>query len=193
MALESGRWVTRRDLPVWIALAVLLVAGWGLKSTVDGRMIAFADPQSSLRVRYPAGWLPTPNSTALLDVRDPLSGAGVPTTLIVTREPLLAERRLDQIVRAGILTRMRQLDMYRELSARPVKVAGKDAVAVSYAFVADPHETVLEAQRIPVVVRGMEYVVPTGTIVYRIDFRAADGVFDAARPTLERILQEIQL
>lgn len=193
MALETGRWRTRRDLPVWAALAVLLTLGWAVKGTVEGRTAAFADPAGSLRVRYPAGWLAMPGSAALLDVRDPRSGGGVPTSLTITREARPADRTPAEIARTGMLARMRQLDMYRVLSAEPARVAGQDAAVVSYAFVADPHEAALALERIPVVVRGLEFVVPAGGAVYHIDFRADSVVFDAARPDLDRILREVQL
>ena len=193
MTLETGRWRTRRDLPVWLVLAVLLVAGWALKGTVEGRTAVFADPAGSLRVRYPAGWLAVPGSTALLDVRDPISGADVPTSLTVTKEPRVQDQSLDQIARAGILIRTKQLDMYRVLSADPVKVAGKDAVEVRYVFVADPHGAVLELQRIPVVVRGLEIVIPSDQTVYHIDLRADNAAFDAVRRDLDRIVGGIQL
>ncbi len=193
MTLETGRWRTRRDLPAWVALAVLLIAGWALKGTVEGRTEVFADPAGPLRVRYPAGWLAAPGSAALLDVRDPISGRDVPTNLTVTREPRVQGQSLDQIVRAGILIRARQLDMYRVLSADPLKVAGKDAVEVSYAFVADPRGAVVELQRIPIVVRGLELVVATDQAVYHIDVRADSAAFDALRPSLDRIVNGIQL
>lgn len=193
MTLETGRWRTKRDLPVWIALAVLLIAGWVLKNSVEGRTAAFADPAGSLRLAYPAGWLAVPGSTALLDVRDPLSGADVPTSLTVTREPRVQDQNPDQIARTGILARTKQLDMYRVLSADPIKVAGKDAIEIHYVFVADPHGAVLELQRIPVVVRGLELVVPADQAVYHIDLRADNAAFDAVRPDLRRILSGIQL
>ena len=193
VTLETGRWKTRRDLPVWVALAVLLIAGWELKSSVEDRRAAFADPTGTLRVQYPFAWLAVPGSTALLDVSDPRSGAGVATRLIVTKTPRPADQAAGDIANGEILRRAQQLNMYRALSAEPAKVAGKDAVAVSYAFVADPHEAALELQRIPVVVRGLEIVIPAGDIVYRIDFRADTAVFDAARPTLDRILRDVKL
>jgi len=193
VTLETGRWRTRRDLPVWIALAVLLIAGWTMKSAVEGRMSVFADPAGSLRVSYPARWLAVPGSTALLDVRDPISGADIPTGLTVTKEPRGQEQNLDQIARAGILARTKQLDMYRVLSADPIKVAGKNAVEVRYVFVADPRGAVLELQRIPVVVRGVELVVPVDQTVYHIDLRADNAAFDAVRRDLDRIVSGIQL
>jgi len=193
VALETGRWSTRRDLPVWIALVVLLSLGWGMKTSVEGRAFEFADPQGSLRIRYPAGWLPTPGGTALLDVQDPLSGAGVPTRLVVTREPRPSDRTLDQIARSSIMARMKTLAMYRVLSNDATSVAGKDAVAVRYAFVADPHGEFLAMQRVPVVVRGVEYVVLMDRAVYRIDVQADDAVFDSAGPAIDRILKGVRL
>jgi hypothetical protein len=64
---------------------------------------------------------------------------------------------------------------------------------VQYVFVADPHGAVLELQRIPVVVRGLELVVAEDQTVYRIDMRADNAVFDTVRRDLDRILNGIQL
>jgi len=72
-------------------------------------------------------------------------------------------------------------------------VGGRDAVAVDYAFVADPHQSVLAAERLPVVMRGTEVVVATDQTVYRMDLRAAAGVIDRAQVRFERILHEVQL
>jgi hypothetical protein len=193
VTLETGRWQTRRDLPVWIALAALLLIGWILKGSVEGRTAGFTDPSGSLRVRYPAGWQAVPGSTALLDVRDPISGTAVPTGLTVTKQARVPNQNFDQIARTEILARTKQLDMYRVLSADPVKVAGKDAVEIQYVFVADPHGAVLELERIPVVVRGLELVVPADQTVYLIDMRADNAAFDAVRPDLDRIMNGIQL
>lgn len=190
--METGRWRTRRDLPAWIALAVLLIAGWALKGSVEGRTEVFADPAGPLRVRYPAGWLAAPGSAALLDVRDPLSGGTVPTSLTITKEPRVQDQSLDRIARDGILLRAKQLDLYRVLSADPIKVAGKDAIEVFYAFVADPRGAVLELERIPVVVRGVELVVAAGPTVYRIDVRADNAAFGALRPTVDRLFNGIR-
>jgi hypothetical protein len=192
VTLESGRWRTRRDLPVLIALAVLLTAGWTLKGSVEGRMTTFTAPAGSLRIRYPAGWRAVPGSTALLEVQDPLSGGAVPASLIVTREARPAGQTLDQLGRAGSLRDLKQLDLYRVLSVAPITVAGKPAQAVTYAYVSDPHAGTLELQRIPVVVRGTQIVLPVGDAVYRIDFRADTSVFDSERPTLDRVIQDIQ-
>lgn len=183
----------RLDLPVWIAAVVMLAAGWGLVRSADARTIGFADAQGSLRLQYPAGWSPVPGSAALLEVQDPLSGAPVATTLMVERAPRPADQTLDQIAREGVLERSQQLAMYRVLRQRAIRVGGRDAVAVDYAFVADPHQSVLAAERLPVVTRGTEVVVATDKAVYRIDIRAAAGVIGRAQVRFERILREVQL
>jgi hypothetical protein len=183
----------RLDLPVWIAAVVMLGAGWGLIKSADARMIGFADPQGSLRLQYPAGWLRVPGSTALLEIQDPLSGAPVATTLLAERAPRPADQTLDQIAREGTFDRSQRMVMYRVLRQRAIRVGGHDAVAVDYAFVADPHQSVPEAERLPVVMRGTQVVVATDKTVYRIDLRASAAASDRARVQFERILREVQL
>jgi hypothetical protein len=188
----GSRW-RRLDLPVWIAFAILLGAGAALTGAVEARTVSVADPQGSLRIAYPAGWFGTPGSTALVDVQHPESGAGVPTRLIVTREPVTSGRSLAQLASETVLARTQQLAMYRVLAQRELRVGGRDALAIEYAFVADPHEAVLTAQRLPVVMRGVEVIALADGAAYTIDIRAAAGVYDRERPTIDRILRGIRL
>jgi len=183
----------RLDLPVWVALVVMLAAGWSLLRTTGARTVEFADTQGSLRLRYPAGWLRVPGSNALLEVQDPLSGAPVATTLLAHRGPKAADQSLDQAAREGAFDHSQQLPMYRVLRQRPMRLGGRDAVAVDYAYIADPHESVLTAERLPVVMRGTEVVVFVDQTVYRIDLRAAAAVSDRARAQFEGILREVHL
>ncbi len=192
MATSRAHWKSH-DYTIYLALVTLLALGWGVRASAEGRQTAFADPQGALRLKYPARWLPTAGAGSLLDIEDPLSGGLAPTRLVVSRAPRPKDQSLDQIAQTDVLARVRQLDLYRELSSNPKRVAGRQAVAVEYAFVADPHEAVLAAERVPVVVRGVEVIVPTDTVVYRLDFRAADAVFNSALPVFERILGGIVL
>ncbi|HET8679239.1 MAG TPA: PrsW family glutamic-type intramembrane protease, partial [bacterium] len=112
--------LARLDLPVWIAVAAALVVGWLLIGTVQARTVGFADPQGTLRLKYPSGWFAVPGSTNLLEVQNPLSGAAVPTVLIVTREARPADRTIDQVVRDGLLSRAQRLAMYRVLREQAI-------------------------------------------------------------------------
>lgn len=190
--MAPDRW-KQLDLPLWVAVAIMVAAGWLVIANVEARTAAFADPQGTLRVRYPAGWLPVAGSTAALDVQDPFSGGAVPTRLIVAREPRAADRTLAQVATETALARSQQLTMYRVLSERRARVGGQDALLLEYAFVDDPHEIVLAAQRVPVVIRGIEAVIPTERTVYHVDLRAAAAVFERERVDFERILRDIQL
>ncbi len=190
--MTQARW-KQLDLPVWVAFAVMLALGWLVIGNVEARTISFADPQGSLRLRYPAGWLPVPGATSTLEVQDPLSGAAVPTRLIVVREPRVPDRTLGQVSTEAALARSQRLAMYRVLSEGSVRVGGRDALAVEYAFVEDPHESVLAAQRVPVVVRGLDVVVFADGVTYHVDLRAAAAIFEQERRAFERILREIQL
>ena len=192
MTNVGSRWM-RLDLPVWVAFAIMLGVGTALFGAVEARTTTQADPQGSLRVAYPAGWIATPGSSHLLEVQDPLSGAAVPTRLIVTRESISGGRTLSQIASETVLARTQQLAMYRVLAQRDLRVGGHDALAIDYAFVADPHETVLTAQRLPAVIRGTEVIVLAGGVAYTIDVRAVAAIFDRERSTIDRILRGIRL
>ena len=192
MTNVGSRWM-RLDLPVWVAFAILLGIGTALIGAVEARTITQADPQGSLRVTYPAGWIATPGSPHLLDVQDPLSGAAVPTRLIVTRESIGSGRTLSQIASETVLARAQQLAMYRVLAQRDLRIGGRDALAIDYAFVGDPHETVLAAQRLPAVMRGTEVIVLADSVAYAIDVRAVASIFDRERSTIDHILRGIRL
>jgi hypothetical protein len=188
----GSRW-KRLDLPVWVAFAILLGAGAALTGAAETRTTTAADPQGALRIAYPTGWIATPGTDHLVDVQHPESGAAVPTRLIVTRESAAPGRSLSQLASETVLARTQQLAMYRVLAQRELRLGGRDALAIEYAFVADPHETVLTAQRLPVVVRGIEVIVLADGVAYGIDIRAAAGVYDREWPTIDRILRGIRL
>jgi hypothetical protein len=190
--MTQARW-KRLDMPLWVAAIVMLAVGWLVIRGVEARTVSFADPQGSLRIRYPEGWLPAPGSTAMLDVQDPLTGAAVPSRLIITREPKAADKTLDQVSTESVLARAQRLAMYRVLSERAARIGGKDALIVEYAFVEDPHQSVLAAARLPVVVRGLYAVVFADAVVYHIDLRAAATVFDEERRAFDAVLRDIQL
>jgi hypothetical protein len=83
--------------------------------------------------------------------------------------------------------------MYRVVAERAARVGGKDALVIEYAFVEDPHESVLAAARLPVVVRGLHVVVFADSVTYHIDLRSAAVIFEQERRQFDAILREIQL
>ena len=189
--MAQERW-KRLDLPLWVAVVVMLAVGWLVIRNVEARTVSFTDPQGSLRVRYPEGWFPVPGSTAVLDVQDPLTGAAVPSRLIVVRQPRVPDKSLGQVSTETTLGRSQQLPMYRVLAERAGRVGGKDALVTEYAFVEDPHESVLAAARLPVVVRGLHVVVFADGTVYHVDVRAAAPIFEHERRRFNAILRDIQ-
>ena len=189
---RSDRWM-KLDLPLWLALVLMLAVGMAVIKSVDASTVAFADSQGTLRLRYPAGWLPTPGSDALLDVQNPISGGPLPARLTVTRQARAGQQTLTDVANEIVLSRGSARAMYRALSLESVKVGGKDARAIEYAFVADPHESVLAAQRLPVVVRGVEVVTVEGANIYTIDVRGPASGFARVRAVLDRIVRDAQL
>jgi hypothetical protein len=182
----------RVDAQVWIALIVLVALGLALVRSVETRMTEFTDQQGGLRAAYPSSWIPVPGSSAVLDVQDPLSGTGVPARLIVARAPRVADQTVGQIATESALERGQRMAMYRVLAERPAKIGGRDALEVRYAFVADPHQLVLQAQRLPVVVQGLQLIIPAESVVYHVDLYAAAEIFDRVRPEFERIISDFR-
>jgi RsiW-degrading membrane proteinase PrsW (M82 family) len=192
MMFGNNTW-RQTDLPVWAVFVLLLAVGWVIVTHADARTTAFVDPQGPLRLHYPAGWLASPGSSRLLDVQDPLSGAPLPPRFMVTREKHAAEQSLAYAASETILVRSQQLALYRALATRPVRVAGQNAITIEYAFVEDPHADLLGAERVPIVIRGVEAVFLFGRTAYHLDVRVPAGAHRAASPMLDRILRSVQL
>jgi RsiW-degrading membrane proteinase PrsW (M82 family) len=184
------------DLAIWAVAVALFVAGRVSLDAVGARTTTFLDDTGRLRIPYPASWLPSAPSVrgqALLAIYDPQSGGAVLTALVITREPHDPARSASEVARDGALARSQRMPMYRMLSDRNLTVAGRDAVAIEYAYVEDPHATVLAARRLPVVMRGIEVVIPADGVVYRVDLRATEPVYARAHARFARMLAEARL
>ena len=177
---------------MWAALAVFLALGLAPVRATTGAVAAFAHPEG-LRLSHPAGWLPASRDGAALALQAPVSGGALPTELRVTVAPRPPGGSAGSIAAADAVARARTLPLYRALAIEPATVPGADAVAVEYAFVADPHAAVLVAERILVVVRGVELVVVTATRVFRVDLRTGAETFERVRPTFERIRRSVRV
>lgn len=179
--------------PVWIFFLALLVGGYYLKTNQQNQFMIAKDPQGKFQVTYPQGWIPKPGSPHRLEVSDPLSGEAFPSSFIVKLEALPKDSSLEKTSRATILDNQNKLSLYRMLSSKDIQIAGKPAVAVEYSYVADPQRGILEAERIPVVVRGVEWIVISGDTIYRLDFRASNDVFARKRNLFEKLVKEVRL
>jgi hypothetical protein len=144
-------------------------------------------------IGYPAGWLAAARDGAALALQAPVSGGSLPTELRVTVAPRPPGGSAGAIAAADVVARARTLPLYRALAIEPVTVPGAEAVAVEYAFVADPHAAVLSAERIPAVARGVELVVVTSTRVFRVDLRTGAETFERVRPTFDRIRRSVRV
>ncbi|MBI4279803.1 MAG: hypothetical protein HY660_15235 [Armatimonadetes bacterium] len=187
-----NRW-SRLDLPVWILLAAMLVAGWAVKSAAEGRRFTFTDPGGTLRLAYPAGWFGVPGSTHVLEVRGPGAAGGFPDTIAVTKTPAKEGATPETVAEEDALTRGKDLPMYRVLSVRKARVAGRDGMLVRYAYVADPFDVRPDADRFPVAVGALEAVVVDRGTVYRIRFLAAASRFRQMERLGLKILQDVSL
>lgn len=183
-----------KDLGVLLIVAVALGLGLLLATQTTSRTRPYADSNSPLRLRYPAGWVETGSlQDVLLKVQDPLADSPFKTTLTVeSREldpqnPPTLQALLDRRVE------LRQsLTGYHFLANRETTVGGAKAMELEYAYVVQPIDEPRRAV-LPVVVRAREVIVPAKDRAYYIALAAAANEFARASARLDQILATAQV
>jgi hypothetical protein len=175
------------ELAVIVVVAVALLAGWGLKSSVESQAITFSE--DGVTAQVPAGWLrATPGRGEVLRVSNP-AASGFATTYVIEAEPVAQDATLAGIVGPLSLKRAQQWMAYRVLDQQPVTVDGRDAYRVLYVYVeSDPDVT--HAQ-LPSVVRGEDYVFLNAGRAIIVSYRAESDVYDLDHQRFEQFLTSV--
>ena len=100
----------------------------------------------------------------------------------VTMDQLVAQRGFDRAQREA---------MYRVLSTAPAQLGGKRGVAVAYAYVANPRATAYQSA-LPVVMEGVDYIVPHAGKVYVLTLEAPAGGYAGREAAFSRIVASIR-
>ena len=95
---------------------------------------------------------------------------------------------MDDLVAQRGFAQAQEVDMYRVLSSEPVEVGGKKAVAVTYAYVTDPAGSAYQSA-LPVVIEGVDYIVPHNGKAYLITLETNAKDFAAHGKVFDRILK----
>ena len=186
--------IAPKDLGVALVALVALALGWLLMAQTEGRTRAYAEPDSGLRLSYPARWISVDSlQDRLLMVEDPRTDSALKTSLSVERRDLdpadppslqtLLDRRVED---------RGQLTGYHLLADGEATVAGQRAIMLEYAYVAQPIDTPRRAS-LPVVVHAREYIVVTSDRSYYVSLAAPEGSFPQAAAQFERIVRSIEL
>lgn len=178
---------------VWALVIVMLVAGFLIKGSTEGKMEAFSSGGVSLE--YPAGWsASTPEMEGqLLNASDPFSAAGFSTGMQVWQVPVSSIGRnlpgLEDIAFAWTNQRSSQFESFSALNTTPATVDGKAAISVEYAYVAKPNT----ATSLPVVVHAVDVLVLQGETLHVVSFAAEAQAFEASAGTWQNILKSVKI
>lgn len=187
---ESGRYYLREDLPVLAAVLVLFLCGLAVRGTVLGEVQHVAAADAGLKFELPAGWTMSDQREGGIRASDPTSGSAFRTQLTVLREPLADDPGTIMMGRALRLSNEHKL--FRQLTTEQATIAGRPAMRIEFAYVADPHENFMLATPLPVVVRAEEYLVVEGTDLISIRFAADNAIYPREVKHLQRLLSSIQ-
>jgi hypothetical protein len=147
------------ELLVVVLVCVALLAGWVVKSWVQGQTVFFASDDGAVSLRYPARWMEQVDKNTVLTVRDVRrEGAFKPTFSLSTREmdPDYPLTQNDLLVSLSI-AKGDELTAFRVLSIEPGLVGGKEASTMTYAYVAETASG--PGASVPVVVEAADCVV----------------------------------
>ena len=184
----------RKDLGVAVVVIVALLLGWLLRSYTLSRTVAFQDPDSGLRLQYPAAWGVSDSlQDVALKVEDPFTDSAYKTNIMVeTREldpqepPTLQEFVDRRVTQKGNLTG------YHFLGEQDAAVDGEKARQITYAYIVQPIEQPRRVS-LPVVVVAREYIVEGKYRVYYFTVAAPDNDIDAASARLSEIIQSVNI
>src|SRR5919199_4682435 len=192
-AAERERFYPLRLWPkdLGVALMVLVALGLGLllRYQVEGATREFRDPDSPLRISYPASWTGAESpEDALLRVEDPRTDSAFKTTLTVESRlldpaaPPTLQTIVDQrVAEQGALT------AYRLLSNGDATIDGARGARIEYGYVVQPIDAPRRAS-LPVVVQAREYVIVARDRVYYIAVAAPQHEYEDAQAQFERII-----
>lgn len=181
-----------KDVGVALIAALCLLAGVALMLSTTSRTTAFQDPDSPLRLAYPADWI-TADSLQVVTLRavDPTTPGAFKTTFTVEQRELdpaspptlqtLLDRRVEE---------RQQLASYHFLTEGEAEVGGARAIVSEYAYVVQPIDEARRAS-LPVVVHAREYIVVAGEQSYYLTLAAPEGGYADARRQLDRIIESV--
>jgi hypothetical protein len=174
------------ELLVVVVTAIALIVAWGVKAGAESRAVHITI--ESFAASYSHNWIREESfSPEILRIVDPASGARFPTTIVVITAQGGGDA--EQIIHALNQDRALKKEMYQSLRSTAVRLQAWDAYRSEFAYVyASPD---LLNPTVPVVVHGVDYILPQGGFV--VTCLADESVYDEAMADLDRFLSSIAL
>ncbi len=177
---------------VVVLVFVALLAGWAVKSWVEGQTVSFTSDDGAVSLRYPARWLEQVDKNTVLTVRDVRrEGAFKPTFSLSTREmnPDYPLTQNDLLVALSI-AKGDELTGFRVLSVEPGMVGGKEASTMTYAYVVEAAGGPEAA--VPVVVEAADCVTIHEGRAYIFTFATLEEDFEQEQENFRSLLATVE-
>ncbi len=182
-----------KDLGVAIVFLIAIGIGWLIFQWVDRQTVTFAPEGVPFKIDLPARWAGVDTfQDVLLKAQDPQTDSAYKTTLTIeSREldpasPPTLQTMLDRRVQ-----QLGALPAYHFLNETDATVNGAKAMALDYAYAAQPIEQPRRAS-LPVVVQAREYIIVGPGHAYYVTLTAPENEYDRARAKFERAIQTVQ-
>jgi hypothetical protein len=174
------------ELLVLIVVAVALLFAWGVRAGADARAVHIE--VEGFGASYGHNWIrEVPFTPEILRITDPGSGGRFATTITVSE--LGAAGEAGDVARALNQERITKKEMYQSLGTETVQLRKRDLLRNEFAYVYVSPD--LLNPTVPVVVHGVDYVLPQGDVTYVITCMADESVFDEAMVEFDRFLRSV--
>jgi hypothetical protein len=184
----------RYDAPV-IGLAVLvLIAGWAMKSFVEGERTSYHDPEAGFSLQHPSTWTPSDRKGFVFSIHH-LRAEGLvkPGFWIEVKEPPSQPNiQIQALVAPLTVDRGRQLFGFRVLSVTETQIGGNAAMQIEYAYVEMPSGLATQFS-LPVVVRAIDTLFLDHDKLYILTHAAPGETFPDTNLIFEGILESFEL
>lgn len=181
----------RSALAVFLLLLVGLALGWAVKASIEGRTASFGALDGALTLSYPAVWTAGTGDGALLSVTDRQAASVFNPVFAVYSRDLAEGKRLIDAATAWTLGRVSQLPEFRDLGTEETMLAGRAALRINYAYVAEPPAGAGRAT-LPIVVLAADTIVVQGK-GYLVFSSASDASAGEVDPRLSSIMASVKL
>jgi hypothetical protein len=186
----------RGEEPEWVVvltLAVALAIGWFLMATVTGR--SHTATAGAVSLAYPAGWAQVKEegaSFAATDLKSGVFGARVstrevPKSQLVATASAASTMSLSDLAGAWSLRRGVDLSAYRVLKTERTQLRGREAVTVTYAYLAEGRQGAA-SRIVPRVMQGTDTLVAGKDQLFILSFAIESGEFANSAGLQQRLL-----
>lgn len=176
---------------ILVMMLVTFAIGFGLilQQQTSTQTIRYESRTAGISAQYPAGWLIDERGDYVARMRDPRARP-FKTQFTIAAVPSGGQTTTRNILDGLTIQRSADLAAYRVLSIEDFTRGTTKYTELNFAYVdADPNPFI---QRLPVVILGLDVVIPNGSRSIIVTYMADQDSFDKQRPVFDRFFSSIR-